>query len=206
MPAKTDTKTISIPQLRTARLRVRVEGITPLISHRFSESAQRTIEAAQQGTARTKKPPREPQREFEESVYHSPDGRPAFPAIAFKLAAVRAGQRFGGERSTELLGAFSITTELVEIEGSAPAMRSDRVVLSGPSKLSSIAYRAQYMPWEATIPLLVNVDFLSVEQLVNLFRLGGFSVGVGDWRPERRGSFGQFSVIGVEALAADNAA
>lgn len=201
MPTKTaETKTITIPQLRTARLRVRVEGITPLITHAFSEAAMRAMESAQQGAAKVKKAPRNPQAEYEASVYRTPDGHPAIPAIAIKRAMVTAGQRFAGEKATELFGAFSIPAELLEIEGDAPAMRSDRVVLSGIGRVSSITYRAQYsLPWALSVPLVLNADFITPDQAVNLLRLAGFSVGIGDWRVERRGSFGQFSVAEVTA-------
>lgn len=200
MPTKTaEARTITIPQLRTARLRVRVEGITPLITHAFSAAAMAAMEAAQQGAARVKKAPRQPQAEYEASIYHTPDGRPAIPAIAIKRAMATAGQRFAGEKATELFGAFSIPAELLEIEGSAPAMRSDRVVLSGIGRVSSVAYRAQFSPWALSVPLVLNADFISPDQAVNLLRLAGFSVGIGDWRVERRGSFGQFGVVSVEA-------
>lgn len=102
MPAKAEVKTISIPELHETRLRVHIEGVTPLITHAFSETARHAMEAAQQGVAKVKKAPRNPQAEFEASVYRTPDGRPAVPAIAVKRAMVTAGQRFAGEKAIVL--------------------------------------------------------------------------------------------------------
>jgi hypothetical protein len=36
--------------------------------------------------------------------------------------------------------------------------------------------------------------------VVNLFQLAGFSVGVGEWRPEKNGAFGCFTLFEEEAV------
>jgi hypothetical protein len=40
-----------------------------------------------------------------------------------------------------------------------------------------------------------NMDQISSEQLLNLFELAGFSCGVGEWRMERGGTFGTYTLI-----------
>lgn len=201
MASKTSAESrIEIPQLRMARIEVRIQGLTPLITHRFSEDVMQKMADDQQGKAKVKKAPRNPQAEFEAACYRTPGGRYGFPAAGVKKAMVTAGQRFAGERGTELYGAFSIPVELLTLECSEPRMREDRVVLSGMSRTSSIAYRPEFMPWAATIPLTFNADFITADQLVNLLRLAGFSVGLGDWRVEKKGSFGQFEIASVETL------
>ena len=42
--------------------------------------------------------------------------------------------------------------------------------------------------------VLNNVNVLSVEQIINLFNVAGFGIGVGEWRPEKDGSYGLFHV------------
>jgi hypothetical protein len=200
---KTATKApgvVEIPALQIVRLQVKIRGLTPLIVHRFSDEVLRSIEAAQQQAAKVKKAPRDPEAEFRQSVYHTPDGGYGFPAIGVKLAMVRAGQRYADEKATELYGAFSIPQEMLEIEGSEPEMRSDRVVLGGLSRTSSIAYRAQFTEWAMDVPLIINGAFITPDQTVNLLRLAGFSVGIGDWRIEKKGTFGQFEVAEVRGL------
>lgn len=197
---ETEAREIIIPTLRMASLRITIQGQTPLICHRFSDTVRQQIEGAQQGAARTKKPPRNPEQECREACYYLDESVPVygFPAVGVKRAMVTAGSRFGDEKSTQLNGVFSIPAELLELHTPGYRMRSDRVVLSGIGRTSSIAYRPEFQEWSIVVPLTYNADFITPDQLVNLLRLAGFSVGLGDWRPEKRGSFGQFNVINVE--------
>ena len=194
-----DNGTVTIPELRIERMTVRIKGITPLITHRFSEEVLEKMAAEQQGAAKVKKPPRNPQAEFEAACYRTPDGGYGFPAAGVKKAMVSAGQRFAGEKGTELYGAFTIPLELLELECGAPHMREDRVVLGGMSRTSSIAYRPEFTPWASTFPIRFNASFITPASLINLLRLAGESVGIGDWRVEKKGSFGQFEVVEVVA-------
>jgi hypothetical protein len=59
---------------------------------------------------------------------------------------------------------------------------------------ADIRYRAKFWPWSTTFLVRYNTAVLSAEQLVHLFDVAGFAVGVGDHRPEKSGSFGMFHV------------
>lgn len=188
---------ILIPEIKTAFIQVRISGTTALICHRFSEESQQAIEARQQGEAKIKKPPRNPEQECAAACYRNTDGDYAFPASGIKRAIVTAGQRFAGEKSTELNGVLNIPQELIPIIGDSPRMRADRVVLSGPSRVSSIAYRPEFLHWAMVVPIAYVDNFISADQIINLLRIAGFSVGIGDWRVEKKGWAGQFIVDGV---------
>lgn len=188
------TKEITIPKLHVARLNVRIEGTTPLIAHRFT--AEKTIHGSESGTT-LKRPPRDPEVEMNAARYVLEDGGDGFPAIGIKRAMVSAGQRFAEAKGTELNGSFSIPSVLVRLIANEPTMRTDRVVLSGPSRTTSVAYRPMYDPWAIEFLLQYTMEFVSPDQLINLLNLAGFTVGLGDWRVEKKGSFGQFTVANV---------
>ena len=74
MPDAT-AKVIEIPEIELGRLLVTIEGQTPLITHRFGERSRAAIEGKQQGAARTAKPPRDSEAEFQDGLYVIGDGR-----------------------------------------------------------------------------------------------------------------------------------
>lgn len=92
-------------------------------------------------------------------------------------------------------GAFHVIGDLVEIKGSRPAMRTDFVRVGRFSqRTADIRYRAEFKEWRVDLRILYNMRVISKEQIAHLLNLAGFSVGIGDWRPEKGGQFGMFEV------------
>lgn len=65
--------------------------------------------------------------------------------------------------------------------------------------------RPRIMHWTMTVNLRFD-DSRGVNQdvVVELFKQGGRKVGLGDWRPQKRGNFGRFVVTKVESVAIPN--
>lgn len=135
---------------------------------------------------------KDPQRDFEDSIYHHPDGGYGFPSVAFKNAAVSACRFTDGTKMTVARGAFHVEGEFVKIEGAEPSPREDMVRVGMGT--ADIRYRAEFKGWKANVRLSYNKHALSSAQIVNLFNLAGFGVGIGEWRPEKDGQFGRFHV------------
>ena len=186
--------TLKPPQVE--RLHVEVVGTSPLICHRWSDAMRAQVRDKQTKAATKGRVAKDPEQDYQESLYRMDDGGYGFPAVAFKAAAVRAGT-YADMRMTFLRGAFHVPGELVPIEG-APSMREDMVRLQGST--ADIRYRGQFVQWRAAVPVLLNLAALSIEQLANLFVIAGFAVGVGDWRPERNGQYGRFEIGGIQAM------
>lgn len=175
------------PDLRTTE--IRLKGTAPLISHRWSDKAKKLMLDKQMGKASQKKPPKDPEEEYRESLYVHPEGGYGFPAVAFKAAMVRYGT-YADQKMTYLRGAFHVLGELVKIEGE-PRMREDMVRIPGSA---DIRYRAEFPEWRVALPVRYNARALTLEQLVSLAQGAGFSTGVGEWRPEKDGQYGTFEV------------
>ncbi len=192
-------KTIEIPQIRLTKMIVTIQGETPLITHRFGDRALAEISAKQQKKAKLAKEARNPEAEFRDALYaiDVQKGVYGFPASGIKKALVYAGGRFADEQMTVLRGLLNVQGDKLAVRGSAPRMREDPVRLSGG--IMSIAYRPEFDPWEIDVPVVFNSGLIGEAQVVNLFQIAGFSVGIGDWRPEKNGTFGTFSVKGVSA-------
>jgi hypothetical protein len=190
--AKQET-TVEVMRVTIKRVSLELEGDSPLIVHAWSAKAKKEMLDKQMKKAKSAKEAKAPERDYEDAFYRLPNGKPGFPTIAFKQAAVSAGGRFSdGLKMTELRGSFFIEGELVEIIG-APRMREDMVRVGMGT--ADIRYRPEFPTWRVKLPIKYNADAISLDQLVNLFTLAGFGVGVGEWRPERDGQYGMFHVV-----------
>jgi hypothetical protein len=180
---------VEMKQMRLERIEIPIIGTAPLIMHAWSHKAKEQMLAKQMKRATTGKEAKDPQRDFEESIYVDGTGLPAFPTIAFKASAVDAAVAMDFKK-TNLRQAFHIDGEMVPIVGSAPEPREDMVRVGMGT--ADIRYRAQFKTWGTVLPVTINLSMLSVEQLVNLFDAAGFGIGIGEWRPQKDGQFGRF--------------
>jgi hypothetical protein len=185
-------RAIDLKKINIQQAIVELIGDSSLIVHAWSAKAKKEILDKQMKRAKGPKVSKNPEQDYKDAFYRMEDGKPGFPSIAFKAAAVSAGGRFSdGMKMTEIRGMFHIDGELVEIIGN-PTMREDMVRV-GMGK-ADIRYRPEFKNWRVKLPVRYNADAISLEQIVNLFNMAGFGVGVGEWRPERDGLFGMFHV------------
>ncbi len=193
--AKTTSEVIHLPELKQRKVIIRVIGTSSLITHPFGKKALKMIEDKQQGKAKSSKHDvRDPEQEYLDSMYICEDGSYGFPAIGFKGAVVTAANDAGIQKVLARRAFHVVGGELVKIE-SEPSMRTDRVTIGMGT--TDIRYRAEFKEWSANIPIIFNEGVISLEQLINLFRIAGFGVGIGEWRPERNGIHGTWEVEGV---------
>lgn len=201
--ATPDVVNVKIPPIEVGRFSIVLVGDSELISHRWSEKAKKEMLDKQMGKPKQAKAKKDPWMDYCESLYwlskmpakpkqqHITKAAFGFPSVAFKKSAVGGCRSADGIKMTEARAAFHVEGELVEIAG-RPGMREDMVRLQGST--ADIRYRGGFFPWSVTVHVSYNTRFLTAEQIVNLFNLGGFGVGIGEWRPEKNGQYGRFHV------------
>ncbi len=182
---------IVLPKLNIKEMSIRIVGDSPLICHAWSKKAKQQMLDKQQKRAKQAKETKNPEQDFQDSLYHLPGGGHGFRVIAFKSAAVDACSHVDGVTKVVARGAFHIHGEYAVIEG-VPEMREDIVRLQGI--IADLRYRGEFKEWRTTLNIRYNSNVLSPEQIANLFNTAGFAVGVGEWRPEKNGSYGMFHV------------
>lgn len=184
---------ISIPQIEIERMTIHVVGDSPLIVHKWSEKAKKQILDKQMKVAKKGREAKNPKQDYEDCIYYLDKGGYGFPSIGFKAAAVSACRFTDGTKMTVARGAFHVEGEFVEIlHKGKPRMREDMVKIG--MGVADIRYRPEFWPWKAEITVSYNKHALSKEQIINLFNLAGFGVGVGEWRPEKNGMNGRFHI------------
>jgi hypothetical protein len=191
---------IQISRIGTETVRVPIIGTMPLIVHNFSDKSKRQMLDAQQGR-KSPKQARDPEAEYEAAFYRSKDGY-GFPVTAFKAATVGAARFYGKDVQMTSLRQFIFMRgeisekdpqALVEITGE-PRMREDVVRLGGPSRSADLRYRPEFSEWSTVLEITYVVSSLSRDSVLSLVDAGGLGIGVGEWRPEKRGEFGTYAI------------
>ncbi|MCZ2076564.1 MAG: hypothetical protein LC130_16400 [Bryobacterales bacterium] len=188
---QTTTEVIELPPLNIKMASVTLIGDSPLICHAWSSKAKKEMLDKQMKKAKQAKEAKDPQKDYEESLYPLPGGGYGFPAVAFKSAAVDACSHVANITKVEARGSFHISDEMVPITGK-PRPREDMVRIGMGT--ADIRYRGEFPKWKATFTVRYNANVLTLEQLLNLFNTAGFAIGIGEWRPQKDGSYGMFHV------------
>jgi len=215
MATKKETEVIEIRPLDIKRVKVRIVGDTPLIVHAWSEKAKRQMLEAQMKTTKTKaKEVRNPFDDFIQSLYWL-EGKPeesteeafeeavkngakwGFPVGAIKQAGNSAAYRMGWVKNQmQLRGSYFLQTEygdMAEIKGFIPEMREDMVRIGMGS--ADLRYRGEFKNWYMDMTLEYNASGdMTLEQILNVINAGGYTCGIGEWRPEKDGSFGKYHI------------
>lgn len=186
-----------------------IEGITPLVMHKFGQRIQDEIEADQtaEGKQAKVRKPKNIEQEYGDCFHYLPGHgatdkmkvRYAFPANGIKRAMVAACREIDTLHMTDAKQLFFVSghepgfcREFIEIFGT-PERRRDVVRL--PNKSMDLRYRPYFFPWSGLLRLRWNLEKLSLETVLNLLARAGQSVGIGDRRPSCEGSdFGQWKI------------
>lgn len=220
MGKTTDKEVVEIKQLDIQRLPIRIVGDSPLIVHAWSEKAKRMMLEAQQKTTKTKaREIRRPFMDFVDSMYWltpKPEAdtddelekkyreimmqgsaRFGFPVTAVKQAANISAVRNGWVKyKTGLNAAYFLSGnygDYFEIKYEELTRREDMVRVGMGT--ADLRYRAQFSGWSADLMLTYNASSnITIEQILTCINAGGFSIGIGEWRPDKDGSFGMFHV------------
>lgn len=207
-----DAPAIQIDRIAAETMRVPIVGTSPLIVHNFSEKSKRMMLEAQQGKKALKEV-RNPDAEYEAAFYRISDPltgelRYGFPVTAFKAATIGAARFYGKSLSMTALRQFlfmrGVLTDadqqqLVEIVGE-PRMREDVVRLGGPSRSADLRYRPEFPAWSATLEVTFVTSSIDRQSVLSLIDAGGLGIGVGEWRPEKRGEFGTYQVDASKSI------
>ena len=114
------------------------------------------------------------------------------PSIALKSAFVRAATDVG-QKMTDMRRLMHVMGDLCKIDGK-PVLVEDMVTVGRGA--ADLRYRAYFMEWSSTIRIEFNSSLINEENILNLINTAGYGVGIGDWRPEKNGQNGRFTLNG----------
>lgn len=186
---------------------VTCRGTSPLLMNKMDESTleglrtkRKPSKAASVGSTRT------PREDAERKVYLSEEG-PVLPGINLMACFIEAGKfiRLDGKRqitnakATVLPGLVSLLTPqaLLKIPDTEKAATWEADVQQGrnPNGGEAVALcRPRFDEWEFTFSIDIDEAEIGENTIRDLVDKAGRRVGIGDFRPQRKGIFGQFRV------------
>lgn len=172
---------------------ITIEGLTPFLSNRKHEGILKSMKDKQTGKM-VERTIENPEEKWRLSQYLDSSGRPCIPGMMFKKSMINSGVFFQDKSfKRKLNGSVYINQDLLPIKYEKEEKKEDVLPLRGKGS-SHIAYRMAFHGWSVTIPLQFNENVFNVAQIYNILETAGFSVGVGDNRPERGGLFGRYKI------------
>lgn len=177
---------------------VSIKGVTALLVHRFGEEA-----SAEKSTRRVIVDRGTPREQAERVVYR--DGsRFFFPCtwITRAIAEVASNHKLRGSRKSAryvVPAAIFVPIETITINNGDGKPVKDFEVDSRPVNIPStkgkiMRHRPRFDQWSADFILRVNDNILPPDFIKQLLDEAGVCNGVGDFRPQKSGPFGTFTV------------
>jgi len=184
---------------------VEIRGVTSLLIHRYSDQAE-TSKKSRRVEATT----RDPREEATKAAYIADDGTFFFSAFAIPnaIGAAGASHKQTGTRKTlryVVPSAVRMKVDTVTIlNGAGPAKNFEvdaRPVTIPATKGRIMRYRPRFNEWGAAFDLQIDDELLDPATVHVLLNEAGLSIGIGDFRPEKRGPFGTFRVTSFAEVA-----
>jgi hypothetical protein len=175
---------------------IKLKGITPLLFNRFVDASIDSEVKKRSGSAKS--------INIENKLYLSDDGKIYTPSTHINGMLINAGKNFriqGKSKATY----SKIIGSSVEINPDAIIHKIQKWIPFSISAVNPMT-KGRMM---VTRPMLENwniefqikfPDDIPVEVIKNILDFGGEYVGIGDWRPEKKGKYGKFIVERFEEI------
>ena len=188
---------ITLEEMKQSVLTTKIEGVSPLIEHKWSEKALTMLRDKHAGIKVKNREARDPEAEFHSAYYKCEEGSYGFPAGGIKQCLINAAHKDIGLEKTLLRKSLFIIPDdtinnLCAFETDDPVMREDIVRIGQGS--TDLRYRPEFRNWSMIIRMEFDSMSLTQNTILNLVQRAGFGVGLGEWRPEKGGEYGRFQV------------
>lgn len=178
------------------KIEVEIKGLTPYLMHRFGEE-----DADKKSQKKIGK--KDYEAEVEKALYQSPKGEIYVPSTQIKGCLTEAGKQMrvvGKGKSTysKLFGAFLLVEPDTIPMLNQKWITDARAVVIQRARI--IRYRPKFTEWGLKFTIQIMDDGIDPSVVKEALDLGGNYVGIGDFRPQKKGSFGRFMVTSFNEI------
>ena len=194
-----------------ALVEVVIEGVTPLLCNRFTDAAQMSATSGNRMSAVGEKGT--PLEQASQKLYTGSNGKPCIPQPNVFRCLIDAGTFFKAGKSKVTTQKNSLIPACVEIQGielpithKEPWQVDTRAVRIPSTGGRILCHRPSFNDWQLSFTLSIDTTMMTVKLIREIVDAAGRRIGLGDFRPDRKGPFGKFVVTSWKELAAKKAA
>lgn len=182
------------------KIKVKIKGITPLICNKYHDEAAMaassgTRKAAAAGFKGT------PQEICEKKLYLSSKGKPMIPQPNILRCIIDGGsfhkagkKQITTKKESMLYACLDIEGAEVDLIHKQPWKVDTRPVVIPATGGRVLAHRPMFDDWSLAFTMELDTDMVTVDLLRQIVDDAGKRVGLGDYRPARKGPYGKFVV------------
>jgi hypothetical protein len=188
------------------RIAITVRGITPLLCNRFTDEAAR---AATSGTRGSNHGDRGTEHEIAESKLYFDDQRQVcIPQPNLLRCIVDGGswhkigrKQVTTKESSLIYSCLDIMGTTIPIQHEQPWSVDVRPVVIPATKGRILCYRPRFDDWQLSFEAVLLTDIIGVKLARDIVDDAGTKIGLGDFRPSKKGPFGRFNVVHWQEIA-----
>lgn len=179
-------------------IKIKISGVTPLLMNKFTDAAQLKASRSVSNTFVGDRGTGEDQASAR--MYLNQDGWPCIPQPNVLRMLIDAGKFFKAGRSKITTQASSLITSCVDVEGvMLPLITPGWKVDTRPVRIPAtggriLTHRPCFETWALPFTVQLDESEIGVVLLREIVDKAGRAIGLGDFRPDRKGPFGKFVV------------
>lgn len=180
-------------------IRIRIEGVSPLLMHKFTdEAALGATEGKRSSSVGDRGTPRE---QAEAVLYKDELGRIGIPQPNLFTCLVEGGKFFKigrskvtTQRSSLIPAVLLIREAFIPLDYEEPWEVDTRPVRIPATGGRILRYRPAFEKWGLEFHVELDEELLGIKLFRDIVDAAGKRVGLGDFRPDTKGPFGKFVV------------
>ena len=188
---------IKIGSEKMNKIEVEVTGTGELLMNRFIDTQIDSKSKKRTGSLK--------ESDVTDKLYLD-DGKPYIPSVYFRNCLIEAGKQFkitgkGKSNFSKLIGAtVDIETGIIKIK-SKEGYDVFRISAVNPmTKGRMMVSRPRFKDWSCKFTIVLNDDGIEPNTIKEILDHAGKYVGIGDWRPEKKGMYGKFIVVSFKEV------
>ncbi len=175
--------------------KVEISGITPLLQNKPEEYGfdEQWIE---------KKANSDYEKEALKKLYIDSEGTIYQPSTHIERAMIEAGKKVkvkgqGKATYSKLFGSMVSVVEFELVHDNQDYEVFKSLVVIPSTKGRIMRYRPMFKDWKLKFTI-ESEDEIAKEAIKEVLEIAGKYVGIGDWRPEKKGKYGKFQVTSFQ--------